>query len=106
GIGTATTTFTASSESSYRVVTKIVAGSSGGVNQYYTAPQGEAAGVTFYNNTGQFATGGGWITDPSGSKGNFGFNARYNKNGQPQGQMVYVYRGTYNSTPADFVIKS
>src|SRR5207249_5306035 len=38
--------------------------------------------------------------------GNFGFNARYNKSGQPQGQVVYVYRGTYNGIPADFKIKS
>jgi hypothetical protein len=62
--------------------------------------------VTFYNNTGQFVTGGGWITDPNGGHGNFGFNARYNKSGQPQGQLVYIYRGLYNGVLADFRIKS
>ncbi len=36
----------------------------------------------------------------------FGFNARYNKNNQPQGQFVYVYRGTYNGVLPDYVIKS
>jgi hypothetical protein len=65
--------------------------------------------VTFYNNTGQFVTGGGWINDPAGGgngHGNFGFNARFNKSNQPQGQMVYVYRGTYNGVAVDYRIKS
>jgi hypothetical protein len=65
--------------------------------------------ITFYNNTGQFVTGGGWIFDPAGGgngHGNFGFNARYNKSGQPQGQFVYVWRGTYNGVGADFILKS
>src|SRR5205823_8447301 len=65
--------------------------------------------LTFYTNTGQFVTGGGWILDPAGGgngHGNFGFNARYNKSGQPQGQMVYVYRGLYNGVMADYRIKS
>ncbi len=65
--------------------------------------------MTFYNNTGQFVTGGGWISDPGdggNGHGNFGFNARFNKNGSPQGQMVYVYRGMYNGVLADFRIKS
>ncbi len=66
----------------------------------------KSAGISFYNNTGQFASGGGWIVDPNGKKGNFGFNARYNKRGQPQGQMVYVFRGYYNGVLADFIIKS
>ena len=84
----------------------MVAGSSGGVNQWYVADNAESAGIAFYNNTGQFATGGGWVLDPNGKKGNFGFNARYNKKGAPQGQMVYVYRGYYNGVLADFIIKS
>ena len=106
GIGTASTTFTSASEAGYCVVARLVAGSSGGANQWYTADNAEVAAVTFYENTGQFATGGGWIDDPGGSKGNFGFNARYNKKGQPQGHMVYVYRGSYNGVPADFIIRS
>jgi hypothetical protein len=42
----------------------------------------------------------------SNAHGNFGFNARFNRNGQPQGQFVYVWRGTYNGVAADYVIKS
>jgi hypothetical protein len=106
GIGTASATYSSASESSYCVVARVVAGSSGGTNLWYTASEAQPAGITFYNNTGQFATGGGWISDPSGGKGNFGFNARYNKKGQPQGQMVYVYRGMYNGVLADYIIKS
>ena len=66
----------------------------------------ESAVITFYANTGQFVTGGGWLNDPAGSKGNFGFNARFNNNGSPQGQMVYVWRGLYNGELADYRIKS
>src|SRR5262249_1931242 len=106
GIGTASATYNSSSENSYCVVAKLVAGSAGGTNQFYAAGNAEAAGITFSNNTGQFVTGGGWINDPAGGKGNFGFNARYNKSGQPQGQMVYVWRGTYNGVAADYIIKS
>ena len=76
------------------------------MNQYYKADPDEAAVITFYDNTGQFVTGGGWINDPSGGHGNFGFNARTNKNGSPQGQMVYVFRGYYNGVLVDFRIKS
>jgi len=83
-----------------------VASASNGVNQYYTADNAQTSGITFYQNVGQFVTGGGWINDPNGKKGNFGFNARYNNKGKPQGQMVYVFRGLYNSVAADFVIKS
>ena len=48
--------------------------------------------LTVYEPTGDFVTGGGWIDDPSGSKGNFGFNVKYKKNGMPQGKSIYVYR--------------
>jgi VCBS repeat-containing protein len=107
GMGTATTTFTSSAENSYCVIARLVNSSSGGTNEWYaSSSQAQAAGIAFYNNVGQFVTGGGWITDPNGKKGNFGFNARFNKKGQPQGQMVYVYRGIYNDVQADFIIKS
>jgi hypothetical protein len=66
----------------------------------------EIAVLAFYDPSGQYATGGGWIWDPAGGHGNFGFNARFNKQGKAQGQMVYVYRGLYNGVLADFVIKS
>jgi hypothetical protein len=106
GIGTASTTYKSTSEASYCVVARLVAGNAGGMNLYYTSPYAEPACITFYNNTGQFVTGGGWINDPGGGKGNFGFNARYNKKSGPQGQMVYVYRGLYMGVQADFIIKS
>jgi hypothetical protein len=107
GIGTATAAWASTSEGSYTVKATLVnATNSSGANLFYAAVPAEEAVITFYNNTGQFVTGGGWLTDPNGSHGNFGFNARYNKSGQPQGQMVYVYRGTYNGVPADFKIKS
>jgi hypothetical protein len=108
GISTAKTTLSSESEVSYCVVSLLAAGNAGGTNQFYTAPNAEVAGLDFYVNSGQFATGGGWIYDPpgSGSHGNFGFNARYNSSGSPKGQMVYVYRATYNGVLADFIIKS
>jgi MBG domain (YGX type) len=107
GIGTATATYSSNSEASFCVVARLV-GQTGGasVNQWFKADPAEASVLTFYNNTGQFVTGGGWILDPNGSHGNFGFNARFNKNGSPQGQMVYVYRGLYNGVLVDFRIKS
>ena len=106
GIGTANTTVSSSSEVSYCVVSRLVAGSGGGTNQFYTAPNAETVAVDFYVNSGQFATGGGWVNDPSGSHGNFGFNARYNSTGSPKGQIVYVYRALYNGVMSDFIIKS
>jgi hypothetical protein len=108
GIGTASTTFTTSTESSYCVVARLVAGPSGGANQWYTAPDAQAAGITLFVNSGKATTGGGWIVDPNRGKGNFGFNARPSTTtgGSPSGQLVYVYRDVYNGAPADFVIKS
>jgi hypothetical protein len=110
GIGVATSTYTSSTEASYCVIARVVTSSGGTPNLYYTpGSNAEAAVITFYKNTGQFVTGGGWINDPAGGgngHGNFGFNARFNNNGQPQGQMVYVYRGLYNGVPADYRIKS
>jgi beta-glucosidase-like glycosyl hydrolase len=106
GIGTASATFNSASEASYCVVARLVAGDGGGVNQWYAAGNAEQAVLTFYENSGQFATGGGWINDPAGVKGNFGFNARYLKNNQAKGNLVYTYRGVYNGEMADFVIRS
>jgi hypothetical protein len=84
----------------------LVAGNTGGTNLFHTAPNAQAAGLDFYVNSGQFATGGGWVSDPTGSHGNFGFNARYNSTGSPKGQIVYVYRTLYNGVLADFIVKS
>jgi Putative Ig domain/Bacterial Ig-like domain (group 3) len=106
GVGTATGTLTSSSEVSYCVVTRLVAGNTGGTNLFYAAADGQAAGADFYVNSGQFAIGGGWVSDPTGTHGNFGFIARYNSSGSLRGQMVYVYRGSYNGVLALFIIKS
>jgi hypothetical protein len=107
GIGTATAQYSSSSEASYCVVAKLVGSlTANSVNTYYNADTAESAVITFYANTGQFVTGGGWLNDPAGSKGNFGFNARFNNSGSPQGQMVYVWRGLYNGELADYRIKS
>jgi hypothetical protein len=106
GIGTATSTYTSSTENTYCVLARLVAGSIGGVNQHYTAPNAENAVINFYDDTGQFVTGGGGITDPNTGHGNFGFGARFNKKGQPQGQFVYVWRASYQGVPADYIIKS
>ncbi|MCA1698943.1 MAG: hypothetical protein LC790_08595 [Actinobacteria bacterium] len=106
GIGTASKTVNqktdlgSSNEQTYCVVVEVVN------SPYYKADKGQTATATFYQNVGQFVTGGGWVPDPNGSRGNFGFNARYNARGQPQGQMVYVYRGDYQGERADYVIKS
>jgi hypothetical protein len=111
GIGTATTVWAATSEGAYCVVARLVDDNVNGVtnvNQWYVAPE-DGTVINFYDNTGKFVTGGGWILDPAGGgngKGNFGFVGRYNKNYQPQGQMVYVFRGTYNGMAASYVIKS
>ncbi len=105
GIGTAASTFSSSTEASFCVVARVVAGPDGGENQWYTADFANSA-LTFYEPSGQFATGGGWINDPDGGKANFGFNARYLKKGAPKGNLVYVFRGEYQGIPADFVIKS
>jgi len=110
GIGTATETLTSSSETTYCVIASLAPVANGGgpptPNQFYTAEQSLPVGLAFYVNTGQFVTAGGWIYDPNPNHGNFGLNARNNKNGQAQGQMVYVYRGLYNGVAANYIIKS
>ena len=107
GIGTASATFKASSTGSYTVLAELVAGSSGGANQYYSAPNAQPATITFAPSSGEFATGAGWITDPATlSRGFFGLNAFYNSAGKAQGQFAYVWSGTYNGVPAFFTITS
>jgi hypothetical protein len=90
------------------VVAQVVGATQNSANGYYTANDAQVAGIAFYTDSGQFATGGGWVPDAGSStgKGTFGFTARYGSNGSPKGQMVYVWRGTYNGVAADFIIKS
>src|SRR4029079_4810699 len=40
-------------------------------------------------------TGGGWLNEPTlGSRSNFGFTVKYLKNGNIQGNSLYIYRKT------------
>lgn len=36
--------------------------------------------------------GGGWINDPEGGRGNFGFTSKFLKSGQSQGNNIYIQR--------------
>lgn len=59
---------------------------------YITAYPDEAT-VTVYNPDGRFITGGGFITDTrTGLHNNFGFTFKYNKQGKPQGNLIYIIR--------------
>ena len=104
GTAKAPATYTVGTEQTVCVVTKVPS------NQFYRETATEALPVTFYINSGQFVTGGGFVADAlsRNGRGNFGFNARFTKSGKAQGQYVYVYRGTWGATniPAVYVVKS
>ena len=83
-------------------------------NGYYTAPV-ETVVVTVVNPGTGFTTGGGWINEPKlGSRSNFGFTVKYLKNGNIQGNSLYIYRvslsaGNPHGLPAgeyNWIIKS
>jgi VCBS repeat-containing protein len=60
--------------------------------RYYHSPVETAALTVTVAGTG-FTTGGGWITEPSlRSRSNFGFTVKYLKNGNIQGNSLYIYR--------------
>ena len=101
GVGTATASFSQSTEGSFCVVARVTGG-------YYTAPEAQVVGIAFYVNNGQFVTGGGRVADSGSStgQGTFGFNARYNKQGSPKGQMMYSWEGIYGGQAATFTIAS
>ncbi len=61
-------------------------------NDYYWGLPSDFVVLIIYKPTGDFVTGGGWIEDTVGNKGNFGFNVKYKKNSLPKGQATYVYR--------------
>jgi len=61
-------------------------------NDYYWGVPSDFVVLIIYEPTGDFVTGGGWIEDTEGNKGNFGFNVKYKKNGLPKGKAIYVYR--------------
>ena len=88
GVGVATTTIDNLQENCYIIIASLDAPENG----YYEAPTSDAIPLTVYEPTGAFATGGGWIVDPTESHGNFGFNVKYLRSGRVQGHSVYVYR--------------
>ena len=96
GVGVAVTSIDNFPENIYLIIASI------DNNDYYAGPTSDTIPLTVYEPTGEFVTGGGWIWDPSGSKGNFGFNVKYTKFGMPKGHSVYVYRdGGW-----DYIVKS
>ncbi len=88
GVGVATAEAENLPENGYVVLIRFETGS----NNFYSGPPSDLVTITIYEPTGDFVTGGGWIWDPSGSKGNFGFNVKYKKNGLPRGQAIYIFR--------------
>jgi len=105
GIGTASSSYMSMTEEFICVTVSLVAGPESGANEWYVAEDTDAV-LTIYEPSGQFVTAGGWVVDPSGSKGNFGMNGKYLKNGRVQGNLVYIFRGDYNGEPAEFKVKS
>ncbi len=98
GVGVAVIEIPNLPENGYIIIVSI----DGDDNNYYRGPTSDPIPLTVYEPTGEFVTGGGWIWDPSGGKGNFGFNVKYTKSGKPQGHSVYVYRdGEW-----DYIVKS
>jgi hypothetical protein len=61
---------------------------------YYDAPDEVVAVTVTYPGTG-FTTGGGWLNETNlQSRSNFGFTVKYLKNGNIQGNSLYIYRKT------------
>ena len=67
------------------------------VNGFYVA-ECETVSVTVALGGTGFTTGGGWLTEPNlGTRSNLGFTAKYLKNGNVQGNSLYIYRKTVAS---------
>ncbi|HEU0235038.1 MAG TPA: hypothetical protein VFR14_01220, partial [Candidatus Limnocylindrales bacterium] len=107
GIGTAEYTMSTPAEQTYCIVARLTGAGQASPNPYYSAIPAQGAVLTVVSTTGKFATGGGWIVDPlTGGHGNFGFTARFMKNGAPKGQAVYVWRATVGGVLTDYIVKS
>jgi len=96
GIGTAKATINNLPVDDYMVIARIVP------NDYYKPITSAPTPLIVYEPTGKFTTGGGWILDPVGSHGNFGFTVKYNKQGKVQGNSLYIYR----QNGLDYIVKS
>jgi hypothetical protein len=59
-------------------------------------PYGDGTLHVYAGTNEQRVTGGGWIPDANSAnnKDNFGFTVTYKKNGAPQGNFLYMFRGT------------
>jgi hypothetical protein len=68
-------------------------------NAYYTAEVLDTSVDVADPGTG-FITGGGWVPLTGGDKGNFGFNAKFLKSGNLQGNSLFIYRTTANLGPS------
>src|SRR5678815_4994591 len=71
------------------------------INGYYIADVENINVTVALSGTG-FTTGGGWVREPDlGTRSNFGFTVKYLKNGNVQGNSLYIYRKTIatNSFP-------
>jgi hypothetical protein len=88
GTGSATCTLSNIGADNYMVTLEHL------VNPYYSTPVEDVAVTVVLGGTG-FTTGGGWLNDPNlGSRSNFGFTVKYLKNGNVQGNSLYIYRMT------------
>ena len=88
GTGTASCVVTLAAGDPYDINVSLV------TNGFYIAPVETAAITVSLPGTG-FVTGGGWLYEPNiGTKSNFGFTVKRQKNGNLQGNSVYIYRKT------------
>ena len=104
GIGTATVTWSSSSEGTFCIVPSLVGAAGTGLNGYYTAPPADAAGLAVFIDTAGKVTGGGWVAVGDG-RANFGFNATSNR-GKVKGNLVFIERTTYQGERAMLIIRS
>jgi MBG domain (YGX type)/Pentapeptide repeats (8 copies) len=100
--GVASCTVTGLSADNWTVVPVITGG-------YFSGPAGDPVIMTVYQTTtDSFATGGGWVSDPSQTvsaanrHGNFGFNVHVSST-SVKGQSVFAFRG---ADGYDYVVKS
>lgn len=60
-------------------------------NSQYAAPIEDAVLTVADPGTGM-VSGGGWVTEANGARGNLGFTIKYNASGKPQGNNLYISR--------------
>jgi large repetitive protein len=127
---TCTLTTASSSSSTCNVTYKATSADVANINASYGGsavhlPSGTSAAtgtqfiVVFYDPSGGFVTGGGWILEPAyagpppivvGDKSNFGFNAKYQKGASlPTGEMEFQYKAgniNFHGSSYDWLVVS